>query len=75
MARKWILCMALVGCGLSDPQGPTDLPKDPWKRTEEQRLEALEEKCSGPSWERGLLCPRGVADADTTKSAKTTGRP
>ncbi len=73
MARKWMLCMALVGCGLSDPQGPTDLPNDPWKRTEQQRLEAIEENCSGPSWERGWLCPRGVADADTTKSAKTTG--
>ena len=68
MARKWMLCMALVGCGLSDPHGPADLPKDPWKRTEEQRLETLEENCSGPSWERGLLCPRGVVDTDTTKS-------
>ena len=74
MARKWMLCMALVGCGLSDPQGPADLPKDPWKRTEEQRLEALEENCSGPSWERGWLCPRGEAEADTTKASETTGR-
>ena len=68
MARKWMLCMALVGCGLSDPLRPADLPKNPWKRTEEQRLEAIEEKCSGPSWERGLLCPPGEAEADTTKS-------
>ena len=43
MAKKWMLCMALVGCGLGEPQGPTDLPQDPWKRVEEQRLEALEE--------------------------------
>ena len=68
MARKWMLCMALVGCGLDNPQGPTDLPKDPWERTEEQRLEELGEPCSGQPWERGLLCPRGVADVDTTKS-------
>lgn len=68
MTTKWVLCMALVGCGVSDPQGPTDLPKDPWKRTEQQRLEAIEEQCSGPLWESGLLCPRGVADADTTKT-------
>ena len=75
MATKWMLCMALVGCGMN-PQGPTDLPKDPWKRTEDQRLEAIEGKCSGQPWERGLLCPgRVVTDADTTKSAKTTGRP
>ena len=68
MATKWMLCMALVGCGMSNPQGPADMPKDPWKRTEEQRLEAIEGNCSGPSWERGWLCPRGAADADTTKS-------
>ena len=69
MATKWMLCIALVGCGMSNPQGPADMPKEPWKRTEDLRLEAIEENCSGQLWERGLLCPgRVVADADTTKS-------
>lgn len=31
-------------------------------RLEQQRLEAIEEQCSGP------LCPRGMAEADTTKA-------
>ena len=68
MKIKWLLCTALVGCGQSDPQGPADLPKDPWKRPEQERLETLEEACRGQPWERGLLCPGVVADADTAKS-------
>ncbi len=68
MARKWMLGMALIGCGMSDPYGPADLPEAPWQRTEEQRLEAIEESCRGLPWERGWLCPHGAAEADTTKA-------
>lgn len=66
MKTKWMFCVGLVGCGLSAPQGPADLPADPWKRAEEQRLEEVAETCGGQPWERGWLCPRSAAEVDTT---------
>ena len=51
---RWlIVLMALLGCDLADPQGPGMQ----WERPEQQRLDALKEKCDGQPWESaGVVC-------------------
>ncbi len=53
------LTCVLLGCvACQSPLEPNDLSTEQWKTAEEERLEALSERCAQPRWQRvGVICP------------------
>ena len=69
---RWlIVLMALLGCDLADPQGPGVQ----WERPEQQRLDALKEKCDSQPWQSaGVVCPDDIVIETRPDTASRVGK-